>query len=175
MECKQRSATVHYTQIINGEKTEVNVCDVCAKRKGYTLHSDESFTLHELLTGLFNVQSPNIKLNEENFFKQFSELACDSCQLSFTDFQRIGKFGCAQCYESFKPKLNAVFRRVHSGNTKHNGKIPKRKGGNLHLKKEIAIYRDYLNQLINDENFEEAAVIRDKIKQLEKQKGGNDS
>src|SRR5699024_119897 len=99
-------------------------------------------------------------------------LKCKACHMTFTEFQRIGKFGCAHCYEDFKSKLNSVFRRVHSGNTQHNGKIPKRKGGKLHIKKEILKYRDYLTQLIEEENFEEAAIVRDRIKQLESDKGG---
>lgn len=174
-ECNKRPATLHYTQIINGKKTEIHVCEVCAQNHGYTFNHDETYSLHDLLTGLFNVTSPNLDMKENSFFNQFEELKCDHCQLSFTDFQRIGKFGCSKCYETFKPKLNSIFRRVHSGNTKHNGKIPKRKGDKLHIKKEIERYREYLQQLINEENFEEAAVIRDRIKDLEKLKGGSDS
>lgn len=174
-ECQKRPATLHFTQIINGEKTEVHVCEVCAQQKGYTFYADEPYSLHDLLTGLFNVTSPNIDMKEDSFFNQFAELTCDHCQLSFSDFQRIGKFGCAQCYKTFKTKLHSIFRKVHSGNTKHNGKIPKRKGGKLHIKKEIERYREYLQQLIKEENFEEAAVIRDRIKELEKLKGGNES
>lgn len=174
-ECQKRPATLHYTQIINGEKTEVHVCEVCAQKKGYSFPGDEPYTLHDLLTGLFNVTSPGLDVKEDNFFNQFNELTCDHCQLSFSEFQRIGKFGCANCYDTFKAKLPAIFRKVHSGNTKHDGKIPKRKGGNLHIKKEIERYREYLQQLIKEENFEEAAVIRDRIKDLEKLQGGNES
>lgn len=174
-ECNKRPATLHFTQIINGEKTEVHVCHVCAQQNGYPSSSDEAFSLHELLTELFNVTSKKLDVNNESFFEQFTELKCDHCQLSFTDFQRIGKIGCNRCYETFKPRLDSVFRRVHSGNTKHSGKIPKRKGGKLHIKKELEMYREYLKQLINDENFEEAAIVRDRIKQLEKEKGGNES
>jgi len=172
-ECNKRPATLYYTQIINGEKTEVQVCEVCAQQKGYPTGANESFSLHELLTGLFNVTSPNLDMQKDSLFEQVTEITCDNCNLSFADFQRIGKFGCAHCYSSFKPKLNSIFRRVHSGNSRHQGKIPKRKGSSLHLKKELAMYREYLQQLINEENFEEAAIIRDRIRELEKDAGGN--
>lgn len=172
-ECNKKPATLHFTQIVNGKKTEVNVCEICAQKKGYLTNSDETFSLHELLTSLFNVtsNSSQVDLGNESFFERFTEMKCDRCQLSFSDFQRIGKFGCANCYESFKPRLNSVIRRVHSGNTQHSGKIPKRKGSKLHLKKELSKYRDYLKQLIEEENFEEAALVRDRIKELEKDKG----
>lgn len=176
-ECKENPATLHFTQIINGNKTEVNVCEACAQKEGYVANSEDTFSLHDLLTGLFHAtpKSSSVDLNDERMFNRFATLKCDVCQLSFTEFQRIGKFGCANCYEAFKLRLNGVIRRVHSGNTEHNGKIPKRKGGKLHLQKEIALYRDYLQQLIEEENFEEAAIIRDRIKELEEHKGGGES
>lgn len=176
-ECKQNPATLHFTQIINGNKTEVNVCEACAQKEGHLSSSEETFSLHELLTGLFNAtsQSNKVDLKNERIFERLTEVKCDSCQLSFSEFQRMGKFGCANCYEAFKLRLNSVIHRVHSGNTQHNGKIPRRKGSKLHIKKEITMYRDYLNQLIEEENFEEAAIIRDRIKELEKDKGGGES
>lgn len=176
-ECNKRPATLHLTRIVNGEKTEVNVCDLCAQNEGYLTGLDEPFSLHDLLTGLFDVSSKSGKVNLSNdhFFEQFSRLACAHCELSFEQFQRLGKFGCANCYESFKTRLDSVIRRVHSGNTEHVGKIPHRKGGKLHLKKELTKHREYLKQLIVEEKFEEAALVRDQIKQLEKDKRGNES
>lgn len=176
-ECNKRPATLHLTRIVNGEKIEVHVCDKCAQTEGYLSSFEEPFSLHDLLTGLFNVtaKSAKVNLNNEPFFEQFSQLTCTYCELSFDDFQRIGKFGCANCYDSFKSRLDSVIRRVHSGNTEHIGKIPQRKGGKLHLKKELTKYREYLKQLIEEEKFEEAALVRDQIKQLEKDQGGNES
>lgn len=177
-ECNKRPANFHYTQIVNGEKMEVIVCDVCAQNKNYLSNqSEEAFPLHELLTSLFKAtgKSGQPDLKKNNFFEQFSDLTCKECHMTFTEFQRLGKFGCANCYEAFKPRLNSVLRRVHSGNTQHHGKIPKRKGGKLHIKKELMKYRDYLTQLIEEENFEEAAIVRDRIKQLESDKEGEQS
>lgn len=176
IKCNKNPATLHLTQIVNGKKTKVNVCDVCAHKEGYLKSTDEAFSLHELLTSLFNPTSPsnNVDFKNDHIFDRLTTLTCEKCELSFSEFQRIGKFGCANCYETFKPRLNSVIRRVHSGNTQHNGKIPKRKGGKLHLKKELSMYREHLKLLVEEENFEEAAIIRDKIKSLEKDKGGNE-
>lgn len=176
-ECQKRPATLHFTQIINGQKTEVKVCEVCAKKKGYMNYSDDTYSLHNLLTGLFNfgTGSSNIDLQNNNLFAEVKELQCSQCNITFNDFQRIGKFGCANCYDSFKTKLDSIFRRVHSGNTKHNGKIPKRKGGTLHTKKEIELYRKKLHELIEREEFEQAAIVRDQIKKLEEKKEGDHS
>lgn len=176
-ECNKRPATLHFTQIINGEKTEVNVCETCAQNEGYFTSFEEPFSLHDLLTGLFNVtsKSSKVNLNKGHFFDQFTSLKCTHCELSFDDFQRIGKFGCAHCYEAFKPRVESVIQRVHSGNAEHNGKIPKRTGGKLQLKRKLSKHREYLKELIQAEKFEEAALVRDEIKAMEQGKGGNES
>lgn len=177
-ECNQNPATLHFTQIINGNKKEVNVCEACAQKEGYITNTEEAFSLHELLTGLFKATSQPNKVdfnNNDRIFDRLTDTRCEVCKLSYAEFQRIGRFGCANCYDTFKLRLNSVIRRVHNGNTQHSGKIPKRKGGKLHLKKELTIYRNYLKQLIEDENFEEAAIVRDRIKQLERDKGGSET
>lgn len=176
-ECKKRPATLLFTQIINGNKSEIQVCEPCAKKLGYMKDNDMegAYSLHDLLTGLFNFSSPQIDLQNNNLFNVKEELECPKCNITFTDFKRIGKFGCAQCYDTFRGNLETVFRRVHSGNTKHHGKIPKRKGKNLHAKRELETYRIKLQQLIEQEEFEQAAVVRDEIKRLEDRKEGEHS
>lgn len=168
LECHNNKATLHFTQVVNGEKREIYVCEDCAKEKGYMLSSDEGYNFHDLLSGLFNYEFSTTEPNQASV-KQTEELKCPKCNLTFSEFRRIGKFGCATCYDTFSSRLDSVFRRVHSGNTSHHGKIPKRKGGFLHVKKEIDELKMKLKQLISDEDFEEAAKIRDRIKSLREQ------
>lgn len=33
-ECGKRPATLHFTKIVNGEKTEFRICESCAREKG---------------------------------------------------------------------------------------------------------------------------------------------
>lgn len=167
-ECHQRPATVHLTQVVNGQKTEVHICEHCAKDKGYMSYGEENFTLNDLLSGIFypdsNKQSSGKKTQPH---EQASQLKCPSCGLTYQEFARIGKFGCASCYQTFDEHLNPIFRRVHSGNTTHNGKIPRREGGNLHLRRELDEYKLNLRRLIEQEEFEQAAKVRDRIRTLE--------
>lgn len=169
-ECQENPATLHLTQIINGQKTEVHVCEGCAKQKGYISYPGEGYSLHDLLTGLFSLDSNQFQVKDNDPFKQKEELQCSKCKLTYDDFQRIGKFGCAECYSAFSTKLDSIFRRVHSGNTKHIGKIPKRKGSDLHAKKELELFRKKLQDHIEREEFEKAAEVRDIIKKLEYEK-----
>jgi protein arginine kinase activator len=166
-ECQKRPATLHFTQVINGNKKEVHVCEACAKEKGYKMYPEEGYSLHDLLSGLINFESQAMGTPQGESFQQVKELQCPKCEMTFSEFKRIGKFGCAVCYDTFSERLDPIFRRVHSGNTKHHGKIPKRQGGDLHKRRQIESYKAELKGLIENEEFEKAAEVRDKIKALE--------
>lgn len=168
-ECQQRAATLHFTQVINGKKSEVNVCGVCAREKGYMTSPEDSYSLHNLLAGLLNFDTNQLGNLEDASVKRTTDAQCPNCELTFSEFQRIGKFGCATCYEAFSKRLHPIIRRVQSGNTNHHGKIPNRKGGSLHTKRKIESYKLQLQQLIENESFEEAAIVRDQIKKLKEQ------
>ncbi|ASK61681.1 hypothetical protein CFK37_05605 [Virgibacillus phasianinus] len=168
-ECNKRPASLHFAQVINGNKTEIHLCEICAKEKGYMTYPEEGYSLHSLLTGLFNFDTSSISTQNSSTANQTKELQCPKCEMTFSEFKRAGKFGCAECYHTFSNRLDSIFRRVHSGNTKHHGKIPKRQGGNLHTRKRLDEYKEKLTHLIEDEAFEEAAEIRDKIRDLEKE------
>ncbi|MFC4389190.1 UvrB/UvrC motif-containing protein [Gracilibacillus marinus] len=165
-ECKENPATLHFAQVINGEKNEIHVCHKCAKEKGYLMHDDESYSLHHLLSGLF--QFDHNKLNQTTKQPSSDLKQCDKCGMTYEEFARIGKFGCTNCYHTFKEHLNPIFRRVHSGNTVHDGKIPKRIGKDISNRKQVKQLKWKLQQLIQDEAFEEAAKIRDQIKEKER-------
>ncbi|SDJ71341.1 UvrB/UvrC motif-containing protein [Salimicrobium halophilum] len=174
--CQQRPATVHLTQVVNGEKNEVHLCEQCAKEQGYMNYEEESFSLNDLLSGLFHMEGSNNSQVFKESKQAKSGLQCPTCGLTYQEFTRVGKFGCATCYETFDERLDPILRRVHSGNTRHHGKVPKRIGGDLGVRKDIEKHREKLHQLIQDEEFEEAANIRDEIKKLEEElnrgKGG---
>jgi len=167
-ECHARPATLHFAQVVNGQKKELHMCETCAREKGYISGQDDGYSLHDLLFGLFNHQ-PGVQKPAAH--QHAKESKCPKCGLTFAEFKKIGKFGCASCYHAFSDKLDPIFRRVHSGNTRHEGKIPKRMGGSLHIKKEIEALRAELQRLIADEAFEDAANVRDQIKALAEKAG----
>ncbi|MBB6455217.1 protein arginine kinase activator [Salirhabdus euzebyi] len=168
-ECEKRSATLHFTQVINGHKTEVHLCEYCAQEKGYMNNGEHNFSLHSLLSGLFNFDSaPSLSGSQSTSYNPKNSLQCEKCEMTYHEFTKTGKFGCANCYTTFNEHLHPIFRRVHSGNTKHDGKIPKRAGDAIHLRKTINEHKVKLKELIQNEEFEEAAKARDQIRELEK-------
>ncbi|WP_186576192.1 UvrB/UvrC motif-containing protein [Aquibacillus kalidii] len=167
-ECHERPATLHFTKVVNGSKTEVHVCGQCAKEKGYVSYDEEAYSLHDLLSGLFNFDSTSLTGQKNTPSHTTKQLKCEKCGMTYQEFTQVGKFGCSECYHTFSDKLDPIFRRVHSGNTTHDGKIPKRIGTNIHQKHLVKELKNKLQQLITEENFEEAAKVRDEIRSVEK-------
>lgn len=167
-ECNQRPATLHFTKIINGEKAEYHLCEICAQEKGdmFMINGASGFSINNLLAGLLNIDH-TFQKTQQDPFQQEKIMQCDQCSMTFQQFIKIGRFGCAHCYEAFKEQLNPILKRLHSGNSANNGKIPARMGGSIHLRKNIEELKQTLKMLISKEEFEKAAEIRDEIRLLE--------
>ncbi|WP_338471302.1 UvrB/UvrC motif-containing protein [Niallia sp. XMNu-256] len=167
-ECNQRPATLHFTKIINGEKEQFHLCEHCAQEKGdiYMFNNTSGFSINNLLAGLFNIE-PNVKQQQQNPFQQQEVLQCNHCSMTLNQFLKVGRFGCSHCYSTFKEELDPIFKRLHGGNWTHHGKIPKRVGGTMHIKKNIEDLKNQLQQLIANEEFEKAALVRDEIRLLD--------
>lgn len=165
-ECNKKPATLHFTKIVNGEKTEFHICESCAREKGELIPgSPTGFSIHNLLSGLLDFEPTS------GSAAKAQPLRCDHCGLTYTQFSKLGRFGCSSCYKHFSERLDPLFKRVH-GNTVHVGKIPKRTGGAIQYKKELEQLKKEMQQRIYQEEFEQAAKIRDKIKELEKKISG---
>ncbi|KPL58176.1 UvrB/UvrC motif-containing protein [Rossellomorea vietnamensis] len=169
-ECGERPATLHFTKVVNGEKTEVHLCEQCAQDKGemFMFDSSPGFSVNNLLAGLLNI-TPAFKQAKETEIPKTEVLQCEKCKMTIHQFINVGRFGCAHCYETFKDELTPLLKRVHSGNVEHHGKVPERMGGAIHVKKKVLHLKSELQTMIEDEEFEKAAEIRDEIRSLEKE------
>lgn len=168
-ECNQRPATLHFTKVINGEKAEFHLCEKCAQEKGemFLIGGASGFSINNLLAGLLNMDY-HFQQKKEDPFSPKEVLQCNQCSMTFQQFIKVGRFGCAKCYSTFRDQLKPILSRLHSGNGSHNGKIPKRIGGNIHIQKSIAELKHKLKTLILNEEFEKAAEIRDQVRALER-------
>ncbi len=158
-ECGKKPATVHITKIENSKKTDMHLCEQCAKNKnGFSINT--SFSINDLLTGLLN--SGSVLPIKVDFVQ---DTACSICGLSYNRFRETGRFGCGNCYKTFGEKLNPLFKKVH-GNTNHTGKIPNKAGGRIKIVREIERLKQELALAIKNEEYENAAQLRDKIREL---------
>ncbi|MFC0274105.1 hypothetical protein ACFFIX_22410 [Metabacillus herbersteinensis] len=174
-ECQERPATFHFTKVINGEKTEVHICEHCAKDNSelFMFDSNTGFSFNSLLTGLLKMEPVIAKAEEHNVFKQSVVLQCERCKMTFQQFSKVGRFGCSNCYETFKNQITPILKRVHGGNTVHAGKIPERIGGDIHLRKKVDELKGVIHNLILQEEFEKVAEVRDEIRLLDKKLKGS--
>ncbi|MFD0872442.1 UvrB/uvrC motif domain-containing protein [Chlamydia abortus] len=163
-ECGKRPATLHFTKIVNAEKTEFHLCEACAREKGEMIPgTPNGFSIHNLLSGLLDFDPSS----HSSLGNKPQSIRCEECGLTYSQFSKLGRFGCSSCYRYFSERLDPLFKRVH-GNTSHVGKVPKRSGGIIKYKREIENLKQELSKKIEFEEFEQAARIRDKIRDLER-------
>lgn len=157
--CGTNEATLHLTEIVNQHMVEVHLCDTCAQEKGADFKSH--FQMGELLTGLSHMDAMSL-LGEEK-----PALVCDTCGLTYDDFGRTGRLGCAACYTSFSKMLLPLIKRIQRS-THHVGKKPSRapKGGDR-AAYDLRLLQDRLRKSVENEDFEEAARVRDEIRAVE--------
>lgn len=164
--CNKRPATVHLTKILNDKKTQVHLCEQCAKQQESTPF-DSSFSINNFLTGLIDsIQDSPIKVDYIQTTK------CDKCGMTYGKYKQLGRLGCGECYNAFQEKLGPLVKRIQ-GNESHVGKIPKKAGGSILVKKEIKNLKNRLDEAVRKEEFETAVVLRDKIRELECQLDDN--
>lgn len=162
-DCQSKEATVHYQEIVDGNYSEIHLCDECAKKKGLdTIHIFPPLGLANLLAGL-------VELDKEFPKERGVTTRCERCGLTYTEFKERGRVGCSHCYEAFESQMRHILRKIH-GNIQHTGKLIPR--AQVSEKREIAALRKELERAISREEFERAAEIRDKIKLLEKKEDG---
>ncbi|MDD4334601.1 MAG: UvrB/UvrC motif-containing protein [Desulfotomaculaceae bacterium] len=162
--CNQRPATVHIAEIINGQKQETHLCEICAKEiKIHGFGFFPQMNLNKFMAGLLNGDFNGSSYNQTGATGK----VCEKCGVSEEQFANKGLLGCGECYPYFEEKMLPLLRRIH-GNMRHVGKIPERKGGRARLVKEIEIAKRQLKEAVDHEEFELAAQLRDNIRQLEK-------
>jgi len=161
--CKKREATIHITEIINNKMTKTHLCTKCAEQEGMQLsYYKPDYSLADFLTGISGfapsyVTKPELKKR------------CPQCKMTYNDFKKSGRLGCAKCYEVFQEELMPILKGVH-GSLEHLGKtkiVSKAKGTHKSKKRdELQRLEHELKGAIEKEEYEKAAVIRDKIREL---------
>ena len=91
---------------------------------------------------------------------------CPVCGYGWTDFNRTGKFGCGECYKTFKTGSERVLRQVHSS-SEHSGKIPSKSGAEVKAKRRLEELRKKLKDAVAREDYETAAQLHAEIKEIE--------
>ncbi len=163
--CGKKTATTHIKTIVNGKLTQYHLCADCAKEKGYGgMFSNWGLDFGSLLGGLLGVEPSREKIQR-----------CGKCGASFDEIAKTGKLGCAECYKTFRRQLLPVIQRIH-GTARHKGKTPNSSALRiLDTNQQIVPVQEspleekkrQLQQAVEAQEYERAAVLRDEIKELE--------
>ena len=161
--CHNNEANTHITRVINGKREEMHLCAECAKELGVLEELDFDFSMDSLFGNLLGAGAS--ALNSLTGIER-----CTYCGSSFNDIINSGRVGCANCYDKFEDKLSPSIEKLH-GRTKHVGKSvtyteesESREAPDQ--KSELETLKEELKKAVQEQRFEDAAVIRDKINAL---------
>ena len=168
--CGKKKATVHLTEIVDEQITEMHLCEECAREK--SVQMEQQFGLADLLAGLADFGKQ---------VKDFDKVAlkCENCGLSYDDFKKFGRLGCSECYNAFNDNLSTLLKKIH-GSNQHLGKMPPHQAQPAAGAQATAVQQNpdtvitlkdlkaQLQEAISKEDFEKAAQLRDKIREYDK-------
>ena len=150
-----KEATIHLTQVLDGKVKKVHLCEACAKEQGFDVN--ETMSVTDLLLG----KPESGPLMEEELTS-----SCPACHMSLSDFRKTGRLGCPDCYKHFAVGLAPLLQAVQRGE-QHVGKIPSRESVRVQKTAEMSALQKELDKAIQDERYEDAAALRDRIKSCE--------
>lgn len=153
--CGKKEATVHLTQMLNDEVRKMHLCEQCAEASGIDVNAPASMTNFLLGLGASD--------------KAVSETAgrtCPQCRMRFQDFKKASRLGCQNCYVTFAEELEPLLHGMQKGE-RHVGKKPVHYAGAVNVFPSSASLKKALDEAVASENYEEAARIRDQIREAE--------
>lgn len=155
--CGRNDATTHIKRIVDGESTELHLCSSCAQHLGYV--------------GLFGGFGGGIGSLLSRFFPEAALPSgtegerCPGCGASFEEIVRTGTMGCAECYDTFYDRLKPSLSRIH-GRATHVGKTGASTDARTERRAELRRLEEERNEAVLSEDYERAAVLRDRIREL---------
>jgi protein arginine kinase activator len=141
--CGNENAKYKYYEVNSDTVREINICEKCAREKGV-----------------------DVKNKEESVVVKAA--MCPNCGLTFIDFKDTRRLGCIDCYKNFREQIKAFLTEFQLGLT-NKGKEPVKNSKVILMKKEILEMKKELENFVEDEKFEEAVQLRDKIESRKKE------
>ena len=161
-----KKATVFLTQLVEGQMKKACLCDACTKERGVT--DPTGFSLADMLLGGLSGGVGAAAVNS-SAISSGSGKKCLTCGFTMDDLKRVRRFGCSDCYATFSGEVSQMLRGLHKG-TSHIGKVPEGLMAAQFRNQRIEELRSRLDQAIAAESYEEAAGIRDEIRNLDEVK-----
>lgn len=175
--CNKNPATVHYRYNDNGSITELHLCSDCARNEGIISQngmSTKGFSSKYGIGDDYFGALPFSSLFSQSYSKpkSLSLKVCPECGLSENELRNGGKLGCAQCYSTFSDIVDVMLRKMHMSN-EYKGKAPEGLGEGMSLGSKLEKLRAEMQTAVDNQEYEQAAKIRDAIRRLESADGGD--
>jgi protein arginine kinase activator len=163
--CKNKAATVHLTEIVDGARTESHLCQTCAEKEGISIKSQLS--LNELLSSLIAAHQQTDEQDAGEIQK-----SCPICGITMDMFRKQAVLGCPNDYEVFGKTLDKLIEKAHDGNCTHKGKVPANIPqqeilNNTDKMDEKEELKRQLEDAIVAEKYELAAKLREQLKTMQ--------
>ena len=159
--CNKRTATIHLTEISEGVRSEMHICEQCATEQGIAAQSQIS--INDLLSNLLASQPSD----DELLGAPDDVSSCPHCGFTLDRLRKDGTLGCPHDYETFQNSLLPLIERAHNGRSVHCGKVPSKIPQETKKLAELTRLRQDLDRAIHNEDYERAAELRDAIKKLD--------
>jgi protein arginine kinase activator len=156
--CGENEAVIHLTQIVNNQMSTFHLCEACAAEKGLEPGVNVgNFPLTDFLA----------QMGKSGAEAVGADGPCGFCGMRLDDFKKTGRLGCPHCYSTFEGHLRGLLRRLHGG-TQHVGKVYLPPDPSAAERQEqLAGLKRKLDKAVASEDFERAAQLRDKIRELD--------
>lgn len=151
--CKKNAASVHYTEVADGQVSKQFICRECAESRG--LLDEAAPSLEELMS---SISKPARRAASAHV------APCRQCGLEFAEFQSEGRLGCSECYVAFETQLKPLLRQIHE-HWQHTGKHPAEDAKPASTWARVDALQRELDAAIAGEQYERAAELRDAIRQ----------
>ncbi len=155
--CGSNPATVHLTDIVQGKKKQLHLCQTCAE--GQHLIQQQELNLPAILETLIGQH-----VGPQN--DELARLTCPACGIKYMEFRAQGRLGCPHDYNVFRNGLEPLLKRIHRAG-RHVGKSPRRGTVDPDRHAELFALRARLRTAVDQEHYEEAARLRDLLREKE--------
>jgi protein arginine kinase activator len=171
--CKQQRATVHLTEIDSesNEPHEMHLCESCARESGATSMPSSAAFVKDAITAFASNALSGLAEKQDVRKSAARRATCSKCGMSYQEFRIKGRFGCADCYDAFEEGLITLLEKVHGAN-QYVGDYPPGVAATSRthaaIDQELIDLRRRLDLVVKNEQYEEAARVRDRIQELER-------
>jgi protein arginine kinase activator len=159
--CGKPGADMKVSQLDkDGKVTELVVCSECARARGFSEVEKIKMDVAEILADLKS------RVAEDD-----ANIKCGRCGLTYAEFRRLGRVGCAECYTAFHEQMVPLVRRIH-GAVQHVGRATHTGRKEAQVKMNAQKLREALSKAVEQEDYEKAAQLRDQLRTSDDETGG---